>query len=648
MVGECDPLWLEMQLPVSRKIDGSATSEISSLIRQTPDAVKVYETLAGVLFHEIGRSRAAFLSEAVVTLLTNPLALVCVGSRLDRPVLDVYSAMEMGADGHFRSLDAIVTAFANQSRQWLGREIHSGTIARSVDGLIPDMAAVQDPIEILIIRLEKASQYIQGALRLLTTADQRALFCALPGWEHLLIERNGVDSDAAVLVNLAEKIDRASLQTALLTLAPLLTPDFLDALASLDRNRQLVPLRSQPAGIEGDVLLVRSTPVGTVVVGGRGPNVYDIEAAVIIDLGGDDIYLNHAGGTGFSVQNGIIQKITQPIGMVIDCAGNDRYLSQRLASVGAGILGMGILVDLLGDDLYSGNRLTIGAALFGIGVLMDLDGNDTYVSQAIGQGAAIFGDALLLDFDGDDVYAGAKFVQGFGGPGGFGYLLDAAGCDRYTAGKRFPSGYGTRDIYEAWSQGMAQGWRGMAGGGIGMIRDLSGNDVYEAGNFSQGTGYYFGVGVLRDDKGHDMYRGSRYCQGTAAHQAAGMLLDRDGNDHYVGRVAASMGAGWDVAVAGFFDYTGNDRYTAADFSLGAGAQNGIGIFFDGSGMDVYQLTGIGLGAGGQLTYQSGRGARNLGLFLDRGGKPDRYHTVFPRHNGRRITRIDEAGIFADE
>ena len=38
-----------------------------------------------------------------------------------------------------------------------------------------------------------------------------------------------------------------------------------------------------------------------------------------------------------------------------------------------------------------------------------------------------------------------------------------------------------------------------------------GDDVYDAGNFSQGTGYYFGVGVLDDASGNDRYLGSRYC-----------------------------------------------------------------------------------------------------------------------------------------
>ena len=114
-----------------------------------------------------------------------------------------------------------------------------------------------------------------------------------------------------------------------------------------------------------------------------------------------------------------------------------------------------------------------------------------------------------------------------------------------------------------------------------MLQDLEGDDVYDAGNFSQGTGYYFGVGVLDDASGNDRYLGSRYSQGSSAHQAVGILIDRQGDDFYSGKIAANQAAAWDVAIAGLFDYSGNDEYHGADLSLGASAQNGeIGIFLD--------------------------------------------------------------------
>ena len=46
----------------------------------------------------------------------------------------------------------------------------------------------------------------------------------------------------------------------------------------------------------------------------------------------------------------------------------------------------------------------------------------------------------------------------------------------------------------------------------------------EAGEFAQGSGYFFGLGVLRDSGGNDRYLGRRYAQGSAAHQAIGVLF----------------------------------------------------------------------------------------------------------------------------
>ena len=229
---------------------------------------------------------------------------------------------------------------------------------------------------------------------------------------------------------------------------------------------------------------------------------------------------------------------------------------------------------------------------------------------------------------------------------GFGELFDARGNDRYRAEGKYGSGYGMKGIYKGCSQGVGWGFRNHAAGGIGIVHDSAGDDVYEAGNFSQGTGYYLGLGVLRDDSGHDVYRGSRYCQGSAAHQAAGVLLDFDGNDAYSGKIAANQGAAWDLSAACLVDYAGNDRYKAGDLSLGAGAQNGMGMFFDGNGDDRYDSPKSSLGFSGDLSYGDGRNAGNMGIFLDVGNGKD-FYTVGDRKEGRFLVQ-GNMGIFLDE
>ena len=81
-------------------------------------------------------------------------------------------------------------------------------------------------------------------------------------------------------------------------------------------------------------------------------------------------------------------------------------------------------------------------------------------------------------------------------PGGFAALIDRAGNDHYYCKGRDLGAYGTPGIFAGWGQGCGVGFRGIASGGVALMLDESGNDVYEAGNFSQGGGYYFGWGAL--------------------------------------------------------------------------------------------------------------------------------------------------------
>ena len=80
--------------------------------------------------------------------------------------------------------------------------------------------------------------------------------------------------------------------------------------------------------------------------------------------------------------------------------------------------------------------------------------------------------------------------------------------------------------------------RGQGSGGIGILYDRNGNDRYQAGEFSQGVGYFFALGVLYDRSGDDAYRGRRCAQGTSAHQAIEVLFDERGNDRYRAKTAA--------------------------------------------------------------------------------------------------------------
>ena len=467
---------------------------------------------------------------------------------------------------------------------------------------------------LILEELTSARQSLNRAFADLTQTEQNELIQAIPG----LLERFGDtflldsgDSTETVghirTLRLAKKIDLEPLFASALHLARLADPDALKSIRKKMQKLDPALVDSLPSGVDGNFLFAAHTALGWVLVGDRGRNIYDTDAAAIIDLGGDDIYLRD-------------EQTSPDISLIIDYEGNDRYIGGHIAT---GLGGLSLLIDRKGDDLYQGGALSIATAFCGVGLLLDQAGNDQYLSRQAGQGTAFFGAGLLIDRQGDDFYTADLFAQGFGGMRGFGLLHDLAGDDHYIVDGKVPSSYGTPDTYAGWGQGVGCGFRGYGSGGIGLLLDEDGHDYYQGGDFAQGVGYFFGLGVLGDLRGNDQYRGSRYAQGAAAHQAVGALLEGAGNDRYEAKIAASQGAGWDAAIGYLADLAGDDRYEALNLSQGAAAMNGLGFLFDGGGQDHY-LTRTGQGQGSSTTYWGGRNALNLGLLIDLGGSEDAY------------------------
>lgn len=209
-----------------------------------------------------------------------------------------------------------------------------------------------------------------------------------------------------------------------------------------------------------------------VCVAGDGPNEHTTEAALTIDLGGDDTYRNSSGGANSNLCGPTKVDPARPwcqVDIVIDLAGDDQYIPSaegrrdsagQVAVTGAGVAGIGMLIDLAGDDVYAPTAepqpsvFGQGAGVFGVGILSDLGGNDRYalVGTAFGaqnpfgggpgisgHGAGSAGLGILHDATGNDTYelaldpgAGATVGvsgQGYGVIGGTGILLDGGGSD---------------------------------------------------------------------------------------------------------------------------------------------------------------------------------------------------------------------------
>jgi HEAT repeat protein len=368
-------------------------------------------------------------------------------------------------------------------------------------------------------------------------------------------------------------------------------------------------------GIDGGVYYKAETDWGTVVVGGTGDNVYRTDCAVIIDLGGDDRYMNRAGGAvGF---------LSKPFSTLIDLEGDDCYFSERIFSQGAAFFGVGVLIDCGGNDMYRSTHYTQGAGLFGTGVLWDKSGTDVYLAGFFAQGGADFGTGLLLDNSGNDTYNCWCYGQGFSSTWAYGLLADFAGNDVYRAGGKYLHVPLLPHEYRSFSHGFSIGRRPDAAGGIAFLLDKSGNDFYDGEVFCEGTSYWYSLGMLWDGSGFDHYTAAQYSQGAGIHLSVGVLIDEEGNDSYMSRLGPAQGQGHDLSVGVLLDRKGDDSYFCSG-GQGIGLTNSAALFLDQDGNDMYMTADSLLGQG---SSNFARGFGGMGLFVDLKGKDK-----FSQHN----------------
>ncbi len=388
--------------------------------------------------------------------------------------------------------------------------------------------------------------------------------------------------------------------------------------------------RDPPSGlagiVEGEILDYVELDGGYIVIGGRGPNRYDMDRIyAVVDADGDDVY-----------EWG--ERVPRETQTIIDMNGNDRYHAAT-GGPAAGWLGVSVLIDFAGTDEYQSTLGGCGAGAFGFGFLFDYSGADIYRCAAWSVGSGLYGGGALVDLGEDnDVYDSQVFSQGVGGPRGMGILIDSGGDDVYRANGPVRSAYGTPGSFMAFSQGVGVGIRPYDFGGVGLLLDYAGDDRYEGGEFSQGGGYYWGIGMLTDESGNDFYYGNRYAQGFAAHQAFGMLTDYSGDDVYWSMSAAGQGAAWDQSIAVLFEGGGNDVYRGQMLSQGAAAQQARAMLQDVAGDDVYWSSGdVAQGVAGDNSYhfQAEDPVYSFGVLFDESGA-DRYSTGVV--NGEKLIR----------
>jgi hypothetical protein len=336
------------------------------------------------------------------------------------------------------------------------------------------------------------------------------------------------------------------------------------------------------------------TPLGTIVVNGIEDHRIEVEDPfLVIDLGGNDTYIGRVGASS----------PTRPIGLCLDLEGDDTYFGKRVVQ-GAGICGIGVLMDVKGKDRYTAVQLGQGLGQFGFGALVDLDGKDEYTARWSAQGCGYFGVGMLLDCGAaDDRYELHADGQGFGGVGGVGVLADYAGNELYRADPDAresgrPSYHSELKVSVSNAQGCAMGRRGDGAdghnwaGGFGLLLDAKGDDSYVSGNWSMGTGYWFGMGALWDGAGNDSYDGHVWSQATGAHFCLGVLLDEGGDDRHLSRAHNSIAFGHDFTIALLVNTGGNDRYETPKEGLGFSINRSVAALIDVGGDDVYKAKNV--------------------------------------------------------
>ena len=269
-----------------------------------------------------------------------------------------------------------------------------------------------------------------------------------------------------------------------------------------------------------------------------------------------------------------------------------------------------ILIGSVGDDVWYMDEWPVAS------IIIDPGGNDIYYGQV-----AVAGNlrdeenelaAIAIDLAGNDMYLSDGKRSCASGVLGIAGLVDVSGDDVYRSGN--------------FSQGC-----GLFGAGI--LIDKGGKDIYDAGLLVQGAGA-IGTGLLIDHSGNDSYHAAIYAQGMAYVRGWGMLSDRDGCEtYYAGGVyddfgrypqsTVSLSQGFSIGmrpsasggVGILHDRNGNDFYCTEVYGQGVSYWFSIGALIDDNGNDWYESQQYAQGSGIHLSS---------GILLDRGTGYDRY------------------------
>jgi hypothetical protein len=362
-------------------------------------------------------------------------------------------------------------------------------------------------------------------------------------------------------------------------------------------------LETKPKGLD-KIAFDYYAPFGRIILSGTGNDKHVwTDCAVLVDLGGNDTYTGNVGGTSSH---------EIPIAVAVDCGGNDKYINDNpnLPSQGCGILGAGVLLDAAGKDQYKAVKMAQGCGLFGMGILLDVEGDDDYRLETSGQGCGYFGIGMNLDISGNDTRYLYGDGQGFGGVGGVGVCADYQGDDKYTA-EPFEDVAHRGDYHSEHRIN---------------VNSAQGAGMGRRGDGSDGHSWAGGLGALIDIKGKDHYYSGNWTLGCGYWFGTGLVYEGEGDDLYES-VYFTQASGAHFCIGAIVDEGGNDVHKLWE-TAGAGIAFGWdytnALLLNRGGNDHYEAKIISLGCaqirsnaflidiGGNDHYQLQKGQQGFG------------------------------------
>jgi hypothetical protein len=209
------------------------------------------------------------------------------------------------------------------------------------------------------------------------------------------------------------------------------------------------------------------------------------------------------------------------------------------------------------------------------------------------------------------------WAQGFGAPLGFALVENLGGHDHYYCGGLYPNSYKPETPgYEGCGQGVGAGIRQVANGGVGVLLNGGGHNVYEFDYLSHGGGYWCAVGFARDFGPGNKYlicrkafnggerteqSFQRFGCGWGCHYALGFCFGDGGDDTYEGTIMGT-GMAWDCSVGVLCNFGPKIHCEATGgLTQGCGAQGSLGILYHYGDDSVYDGYGQGY-ASPSITY----------------------------------------------